>query len=89
MKNLLLVALLGIASISYSQNKLDTIAQVAKSETATVVVETKEQKRDRILKAMRARSERAKRMMNTSAAFDTINPKKSDKETFNKVFQAQ
>ena len=89
MKNLFLVALLSITSIGFSQTKQDTTAQAAKSETATVVVETKEQKRDRILKAMRARSERAKRMMNTSAAFDTINPKKSDKETFNKVFQTQ
>ena len=89
MKNLFLVALLGITSIGFSQTKQDTLAQAAKSETATVVVETEEQKRDRILKAMRARSERAKRMMNTSAAFDTINPIKSDKETFNKVFQTQ
>lgn len=89
MKNLFLIALLGITSTSFSQTKQDTTAQAANSETATVVFETKQQKRDRILKAMRERSERAKRMMNTSAAFDTINPKKSDKETFNKVFQAQ
>lgn len=89
MKNLFLVALFGITSIGFSQTKQDTTTQTAKSETATVVLETKQQKRDRILKAMRERSERAKRMMNTSAAFDTVNPKKSDKETFNKVFQAQ
>ena len=89
MKNLFLTALLGITSIGFSQTKIDTITQSAKSESTIVVVETKQQKRDRILKAMRERSERAKRMMNTSAAFDTINPKKSDKETFNKVFQAQ
>lgn len=89
MKKLFFVALLGITTCGFSQTKSDTIAKSEKLENTSVVVETKEQKRDRILKAMRARSERAKRMMNTSAAFDTINPKKSDKETFNKVFQAQ
>ena len=89
MKNLFIVALLGITTCGFSQTKSDSIAKSEKLENTAVVVETKEQKRDRILKAMRARSERAKRMMNTSAAFDTINPKKSDKETFNKVFQTQ
>ncbi|WP_318640067.1 hypothetical protein [Flavobacterium ardleyense] len=89
MKNLFIVALLSITSYGFSQTKSDTIAKSAKLENTAAVVETKEQKRDRILKAMRARSERARRMMNNSAAFDSVTPKKSDKDTFTKVFQTQ
>ena len=78
-----------ITSCGFSQTKSDTIAKSAKLENTAVLVETKEQKRDRILKAMRARSERAQRMLYNSAAFDSVNPKKSDNDTFNKVFEAQ
>lgn len=89
MKQFSLFVLLLSASVCFSQTKKDTISQTSKSEKTIPIIESKEQKRERIIQAMRTRSERAKKMLNRSKVSDTLQPKTSDKETFNKVFQSK